>query len=468
MSEANNYQEETEGVSTILGDPKKAILKLSGPMIIAMFVTSLYSLIDSVWVAGLGQDALAAVGFISPVFLVVMGFANGLGAGATSVISRYIGAKNKKGADNTALHIMLLVVIFTAIVMITIGAFLEPILQLLGASAGGGNTLELGLIYGSIIFGGAIFLIFSSASYGILRAEGNVKKTTYAMIISAVINMILDPILIYVFGWGIAGAAISTIISMAIVCILILYWFKTETYIKFRKKDFNFSKKILKKILGVGLPAGVEFLVIAILAGALNLILVMVSGTDAVAIYSAGWRVVMIAIVPIISVSLSVVAIIGAAFGARKYENFTIVQNYSIKLGTLIAIITAVATYILAPVISGIFTYSGETAHLSPFITDFLRVMCLFYIFVPIGSVAASIFQGVGRGFDSLMLTTIRELFLAVVFAYILAIPMGLGQEGVWWGIVVGNILGGLIAYIWSKIYINKLIAIKGRSREHK
>ncbi|MCL2115113.1 MAG: MATE family efflux transporter [Methanobrevibacter sp.] len=459
----NNFEknnEETEGVSTILGDPKKAILKLSGPMIVAMLMTSLYNLIDGIWVAGLGQDALAAIGFITPIFMVVMGFSNGLGAGATSVISRFIGANKKKEADNAALHIMLLTIIFTVIIMVTVGLFLKPILQILGA----GSTLEFGLEYGYIIFGGLIFLIFTSSSYGIFRAEGNVKKVTYAMTLGAILNIILDPIFIYTLNMGIAGAGIATVISMAVVSFIILYWFRGDTYINLILKDFKYSSDIMKKILVVGLPAGSEFLIMAILAGSLNIILVAVSGADAVAVYSVGWRVILIAIIPVISISISAVAIVGASFGAKKYENLNIIQNHSIKLGTIISIITAVATFILAPYIAGIFTYSPETAGLNGLITEFLRVMSLFYIFVPIGSIAASIFQGVGRGFDSFILTTIRELVLAVVFAYILAIPLGFGQQGVWWGIVIGNIFGSLIAFAWSKLYIQKLISIKNKN----
>lgn len=453
---------QTEGVSTILGDPKKAILKLSGPMIVAMLITSLYNLIDGVWVAGLGQNALAAIGFITPIFMVVIGFSNGLGAGATAVISRFIGEGDRDKANNAAMHIILLTIIFTIIIMVSLGLFLRPILEMLGA----GVTVGLGLAYGNIVFGGSIFIVFTAAAYGILRAEGNVKKTTYAMSLGAILNIILDPIFIYTLGYGIAGAGIATVLSMAISSFIILYWFKKDTYIKLSLNLFNFSKDILKKILAVGLPAGAEFLIMAILAGSLNMILVSVSGSDAVAIYSSGWRVIMIAIVPVISVSISVVAIVGASFGARRYENFSIIQNYSIKIGTIISIITAVSTFILAPYIALLFTYSPETAMLNGPITDFLRVMALFYLFVPMGSTAASIFQGVGKGLDSFMLTAIRELLLVVVFAYILAIPLGMGQYGVWWGIVIGNIIGSLIALFWSKIYIKKVVAIKGGENE--
>lgn len=458
-----NSYEETEGVSTILGDPKKAILKLSGPMIIAMLITSLYNLIDGIWVAGLGQNALAAIGFITPIFMVVMGFSNGLGAGATSIIARFIGEGDKQKVDNAGMHIMLLTVIFTIIVTVLLLLFLRPILEGLGA----GVTMDLALSYGNIVFAGSIFLVFTAAAYGILRAEGNVKKTTYAMSFGAILNMILDPIFIYTFGWGIAGAGIATVLSMAIVSLIIIYWFKGDTYVNLSLKFFDYSSDILKKILNVGIPAGAEFLIIAILVGVLNMILVTVSGADAVAIYSSGWRVVMIAIVPIISVSISAVAVVGASFGARRYENFEIIQTYSIKIGLLIAVITAVATFILAPYIATIFTYSPGTASLHGLITDFLRLMALFYIFVPIGAIASAIFQGVGRGFDSFMLTAIRELLLIIVFAYILAIPLGLGQQGVWWGIVVGNIIGSIIAFIWSKLYIKRIISVKGGDNEN-
>jgi putative MATE family efflux protein len=455
---------ETEGVSTILGDPKKAILKLSGPMIIAMLISAFYNLIDGVWVAGLGQDALAAIGFITPIFFIAMGFSNGLGAGATAVISRFIGEGNKKKADNAAIHILILTVIFTIIIMIVFGLFLRPILESLGAGVSA-DTMDSALSYGNVLFAGSIVLVFTSVAYGILRGEGNVKKATYAMSFGAILNIILDPLFIYTFGWGMTGAGLATVVSMGMVSIIILYWFRGDTYINFSLKFFNFSKDILKKILLVGIPAGAEFLILAILAGSLNMILVTVSGGDGVAIYSSGWRVVMIAIIPIISVAISVVPVVGASFGAKKYENFKIIQNYSIKIGFLIAGVTAIGTFILAPYIAELFTYSPQTAGLHGLITDFLRLMALFYIFVPIGAISSSIFQGVGRGIDSFVLTAIRELPLIVLFAYILAIPLGMGQQGVWWGIVIGNIIGSIIAFLWARLYIMRTIAIKGGKR---
>ncbi|MBF4467810.1 MAG: MATE family efflux transporter [Methanobrevibacter arboriphilus] len=453
----------TEGVSTILGDPKKAILKLSGPMIIAMLITSFYSLIDGVWVAGLGHNALAAIGFISPIFLMVMGFSQGLGVGATSVISRFIAKGNKTKADNAALHIILLTVIFAIISMVSMGLFLHPILEILGAGVTT-EAMNLALSYGNVLFAGSIFLVFTATAYGILLGEGNVKKTTYAMSFGAILNIILDPIFIYVFNWGMAGVGFATVVSLGIVSVIILYWFRRDTYINFSLKNFDFNKNILKKILAVGMPAGAESIIVALLEGFLIMILVTVSGTDAVAVYSLGWVVIMIAIVPVLSVTDSVVPVVGASFGAERYEDLEIIQNYSIKIGTLIAVMTALITFILAPYIAGLFTYSPETTALHNLITDFLRVMTLFCIFIPAGYVSLSIFQGLGKGLYSFILNLVSQLIFIVIFAYILAIPLGMGQYGVWWGIIFGNIIGSIIGFTWSKLYIRKIIAFNSEN----
>lgn len=447
-------QEKTPGVKTLIGDPKKAILKLSGPMIISMLLSSLYTLIDGIWVAGLGGDALAAVGFVTPLFLVVMGFANGIGAGATAAISRSIGANNKKEADNGAMHTLIVVavmtIIFTAIFLI----FSRPLLELLGA----GSTIDLALSYSNIIFSGTIFIVFTSAAYGILRAEGNVKKTTYAMVIGAILNIILDPIFIYELNMGVAGAAWASLISMALVSIILVYWFKKDTYLKFKSVDFKYNPLLIKRILAVGLPAGSEFLIISILTASLNIILVIVGGVDAVAIYSTAWRVVMVAIIPTIAIGISVVAVTGAAFGAKKLERLKVIQSYGIKCSLLIATVLTIASVIFAGEIASLFTYSQSTASLKPMLTELLIVISLFYIIIPIGLISLSILQGLGKGMMSLILNIIREVVFVLIFAYILAIQLGGGQYGVWWAVIIGNILGDIVAFTWTRYYIKRVI----------
>ena len=451
--------DKTAGVSLIMGDPKKAVIKLSGPMIVSMILMSLYNLVNAVWVAGLGGDALAAVGFVTPLFMVLIGLSNGLGAGAASAIARYIGAEDKKCANNAAMHTLLITISISIVLTVLLLVFLKPILLLLGA----GSTLDLAVQFGQVTFGGTILMLFTGAVYGVLRAEGDAKRTMYAMAISSVLNMILDPILIYWAGWGISGAAWGTVISMAFVSMVMIYWFfiKKDTYVSFSLKDFVPDRKVTMNILNVGLPASAEFFVMSVLAGVLNGILVFVAGTDAVAVYSAGWRVVMMATMPIIAVGTSVITVVGVSYGSRRYENISITHRYSIKVGLIIAAITSAITYVFAPYIAMIFTYTPQSASLAPTIAAFLQVMCFFYIFMPPGVMSGSVFQGVGKGMSSLTLTLLRNLAFIVVFAYLLAIPLGLGEQGVWWGIVAGDIVGSVVAYTWAHTYIRRL---KGNS----
>lgn len=445
----------TEGVSLIMGDPKKAVIKLSGPMIVSMILMTLYNLVNAIWVAGLGGDALAAVGFVTPLFMILIGLSNGLGAGAASAIARYIGANNRTCANNAAMHTLLITISISIVLTVLLLVFLKPILILLGA----GSTIDLAVQFGQVTFGGTILMLFTGAVYGVLRAEGDAKRTMYAMAVSSVLNMILDPILIYWAGWGISGAAWGTVISMALVSVVMLYWFfvKKDTYVSFSFKDFVPDRKVTKNILNVGLPASAEFFVMSVLAGVLNGILVMVAGTDAVAVYSAGWRVVMMATMPIIAVGTAVITVAGVSYGARRYENISITHRYSIKVGVIIAAITSAITYVFAPYIAMIFAYTPQSAPLAPTIAAFLQVMCFFYIFMPPGVMSGSVFQGVGKGMTSLTLTFLRNLAFIVVFAYLLAIPLGMGEQGVWWGIVAGDIAGSVVAYTWAHTYIRRL-----------
>ncbi len=450
-------------VSMITGDPKKAIRTLSIPMIISMLLMMAYNLADSIWVAGLGPNSLAALGFISPVFMMVIGLGNGLGAGASSLISRCIGAKNKKGSDNAAIHSILLTLILSLVLTVFIIIFLQNTLLAMGA----GESLDLAVQYGQIVFGGLIFLIFSSVASGILRAEGDVKRPMYAMAATAVLNIILDPIFIYYFGWGVSGAAWATVISATISSGLILYWLllKRDTYVSLSRKDFNASWNVIKDILLVALPASAEFFVMSILGILLNIMLVITGGTGAVAVYTAGWRVVMIAMIPAIGIGTAAITVAGAAYGSRKYGNISTALNYSVKLAVGVAVVTSLIIYVFAANIATIFAYSPESAFMAPSIAAFLQVMCLFLIIVPLGIAASSVFQGMGKGLTSLILTVIREVFFISLFAYLMAFGLGYGVTGVWWGIVIGGTFGCAIAYIWAARYIKGLKSYYKKSK---
>lgn len=451
----------TRGVSILTGDPRKAVLKLSGPMIVAMLLMSIYNLVDAVWVAGLGADALAAVGFIMPLFMIFTGLGNGLGAGVSSAISRRIGAKDKPGADSAAMHGIVMSVIISIVLTGALIALAQPILLAIGAGA----TLDLTMEYGQIIFAGIIFFLFSNIGYGVLRAEGDTKRTMYAMAVSAVLNLVLDPIFIYAFGWGVAGAAIATVLSVALVCLVLLYWLfvRKDTYVSLSVRAFRYNRDVTADILRVGLPSSAEFLLMAILSGILNGILVIVAGSDAVAVYTAGWRVVFVAIIPAIAISTAVIPVAGAAYGARDYEKLSVTYTFALQVGLVISIAISAITWLFAPQISSIFTYTAGSAYLAPTIALFLRVMCFFYPAVPLGIMSSALFQATGRGMSSLALNLLREIIFIAVFAWIFAFYLGMGEYGAWLGIVAGNILGGIVSLVWVRLYIFRL-----RSAEQK
>ncbi len=452
----------SKGVSLLTGDPRTAIKAMAWPIFIAMFLLTMYNIVDAIWVAGISSDALAAIGFVTPVFMIVIGFGNGIGAGVTSLISRRIGAKDKKGADGAAVQSLILAFVLSVLFTALLIPVAEPVLIALGA----GDVIGLTLDYGNIIFLGTVFFLFTNISYAILRAEGDTKRTMYAMAISAVLNMVLDPIFIFYLGMGIAGAAVATVLSVASVSLVVLYWFfiKKDTYITIRITDFSPDFGIVKKILSVGIPASLEFVIMSALMMILNGMLVIVGGTDAVAVYSTGWRVVMFALIPLIAIATSLVAVAGAAFGGRLYSKMNESYYYSLKLGFIISLFTAVFTWIFAPQIALIFTYSDESAHLAPAIVAFLQTMCLFYLFVPPGMMSGSLFQAAGKGMNSLVIHILRSLVFIAVFAWIFTFILDMGQEGVWWGIVAGDILGGIAGYIWASAYLKRLLKYEDKN----
>ncbi|MDR3222757.1 MAG: MATE family efflux transporter [Methanobrevibacter sp.] len=458
MNENREKNENHDNITMIIGDPKRAVRKLAYPMIIAMFLTMSYNLADGIWVAGLGTDSLAALGFATSLFMIVVGLGTGLGAGANSLIARYIGANEKKKADNSAIHSILLTVIISVILMIVLVFFLKDLLLIMGA----GTSIDLALEYGYVVFIGLFVFLFSNVGASVLRAEGDVNRSMYAMAITAVLNIILDPIFIYTLNMGMTGAAWATILSALISCIVIAYWLFIEkkTYLSFDKKDFNYSNKIMKDLLNVGLPASAETLIMSILSIVLNLILVIVSGNYGVAVFSAGWRVLLMVLVPQLGLGTAVLTVMGANYGAKKYDKMNVAFNYSIKLGLIISIIISVITFTFADQIALIFVYNDISGELRSGIVNFLRIMSIYFITIPFGVMSTFSFQGLGKGPSSLLIILLRSFIFISIFSYIFAIVLNMGILGVWWGLNVGGVIGVIIGYSWVKLHLNTYIKL--------
>jgi putative MATE family efflux protein len=463
-------QKQTNGVKTLLGDPKKAIIKLSMPMIIAMSANTIYNLADALWASGFGQtiftdkiietvgpDALAAVGFVLPFFMMIIAISTGLGLGGGSAISRRIGADDKKGADNVAVHSIILILILSVVFTIILFATSQTIFSAIGAE----STIDLATSYGNIVFAGSIFMFFSQVAYAILRAEGDANRAMYAMMFGAGLNIILDPIFIYTFGMGLAGAAYATVLAMGITSSVLVYWLflRKNTYVNFNFKSFSFKKEILKDIFKVGLPASIQQISMSItMLILIKFITLQGSNEIGVAAYNTGWRVVMIAILPLLGIATAVTSVTAAAYGAKVYDKLKTAYFFAMKLGLAIEIICAVAIFAFADPIAGIFTTASNADQLYLYLIDFLKISSLFYPGAAFGILTSAMFQGTGKGVYSLTTTILRSTILTVFLSALFTFVFQWGLTGIWWGLVIANLVGSLIALLWGNIYLNKFM----------
>jgi len=447
----------TEQVKILLGEPKKAILRLSIPMMIGMLMQAIYNLTDGIWVAGLGSNSLAAIGLFFPFFMVIMALGNGIGVGGSSAVSRKIGAGEKENAENTALHTFLIALIVSVMLSLIIYPFIGGIFNKM---SGNGEVGAMAADYARILFGGAVIIVLVNIGNGILRGEGNPKKAMYGLILGAGLNIILDPIFIYWLNLGVMGAAIATLISLTVSFFLFVYWIfiKKDIYLDLNFKKFKFNKNILKEILGVGIPSTLAQLSMSISMIFLNLIIVFVGGTNGVAVLTSGWRIIMIGTIPLMGMAAGMTAVVGAAYGAKNKYKLKTAYFYAIKISLLIELVIAVLVFIFTPFLARIFSYSEGSAGIYNDLFNFLRITSLFYFFIPLGMLTSAMFRGIGKGMNSLIASILRVFVFQLSIVYVLAIILNLGLVGVWWGIVIGNLLAAVLIFIWGVSTVNKAL----------
>ncbi len=447
----------TQGVQTLLGDPKRAIVRLAIPMIAAFSLQTIYNFVDAIWVAGLGPDALAAVGFFFPFYFIALAIGLGIGIGGGVAISRRIGARDRVGAGRVGSHTFVVMVLAAVALAIPLFIFAEPLFQAIGA----GGTTGLVVVYGQILFAATPIIFFTSVGNAILRAEGDARRAMYAMALGAVLNIVLDPIFIFTLGLGIAGAAWATVVSLAVTSVLMVNWLflRRDTYVHLAFRGFRFEGAILRDILRVGLPASVMFLTMSFAILSLNLIVVTVDSTDGVAVMTAGWRVLTLAHLPVFGLSTAVVSVIGANYGARAYGKVKTAYLYGIRLGLYMEIPAAIAIFVFAGPLAGLFSGFGASAGLTGDIITFLLITAASVPFMAIAVPTSTMFQGTGRGSSALLVTLFRTLILMPPLAYLFAVSSGLGLTGVWWGILAATTIGAMVALIWGRLYVNALVA---------
>lgn len=447
-------------VSTLLGDPKKAIRKLSGPMMIAMFVQTLYNLADAVWVAGLGPNALAAVGAFFPIFMIILSLAAGLGIGTNAVVSQQIGARDKIKAENAARVALILVSILSVAITVVSLMLIKPALVLMGQTD---EVLDLCLKYSYIVLPFTIVFMLTNVANAIFRAEGDARRAMIVITTGSVLNIVLDPIFIYWFKLNVAGAAYATVISATVGLLLSVYWFfvRKVSYLdlSFRKNQLDFSH--LWRILSIGIPASLAQLSMSIAIFILNKFASIAAGANGIAVFTSAWRIINFGTIPMLGIAAGVTTVVGTTYGAKDFEKLEKAYLYAIRLGLLIGIAVMLFVQILSKQIAFLFSYSKQGSLIFNDIVNALRMLSLFLPGTPFGMFTSAMFQGIGHGMKSLIVTIFRTLLLQVFFCWLFVSVVRIGLQGVWLGIVIANLTNAMVAFSWGKSVIRKLKRVR-------
>lgn len=443
-----------KNVELMRGEPEIAVRKLAIPIMISMLLTASYNIVDGIWVAGLGQAAIAGIGFVTPIFMILNGVSVGLGNGATSSISRAVGAKDHERANKSATHALLIFVLASLLLTVVLLFIQEPLIKTYGAS---GQSLAEGLKYGTPLFLGLFGFMLANGGSGILRGEGDMTRAMYAMIVSVVLNFILDPIFIYILNLGSAGASLATIISSLGSATVIMYWIliKKDTYVHVTFKDFEFDSKIFIDILKVGIPASLDMFMMSLAMSIYLIFISSIAGEYGIAAFTSGQRLFLFAIMPLNAIGSAVAAVSGSAYGARNADYLSRAHYYGTNFAMAFGLVMVFILVVFAPQLSLIFAYTPETANLVPEITNFLRITSFGLLLVGIGIPSSFMYQGIGRGTTSLAWTIIREVIFMVSFTYLFGIVLNWGLIGIWTGLAVGRMLASFLNFIYARYTIS-------------
>jgi len=443
-------------VDILKGKPEKAIMTLAIPILIYLLISNSYNIIDGMWISGIGKAAITGVGSITPLFNVVNGVAMGIGAGATSAISYFIGLNDKDKADNVGVHTIILSLVIIVILSILIVFSLKYYLGLYHIDA---DAVNQAMEYGIPLFSNLYSFVFLGVLTGILRGEGETKKPMIASSIGLILNAILDPILIYNLNMGVMGAAVSTILTSILSVLILSYWVfvKKSTYLKFSFKSFKFDLSIIKKILSVGIPASIELFIMNIATTLYLMFISSISGNYGIAVFTAGNWIYYLGIMPITATCFALVPVVGNALGAGDSDKIKKAYKYGCKGAVILGTLIAICIFVFAQPLSLIFANTSQNSDMLGGLVLFIRIVILCLPFLGIGLPSTFLYQGLGKGVHSLMWTLMRELLFSVFFTYLFGIVLSYGLTGIWAGLVVGRTLANILNYIFVNHTLNHL-----------
>lgn len=431
------------------GSITKSIFRLAWPVIGSMLIETLRLIANAFWVGKLGAVALAAV--ISSTFLIwiIYSLISTVSVGVVAMVSRSIGAKD----ENQAAYISRQAYLFStlsSLVLMLLGIFLTPYMfSLMGTES---EVTRAGISYLRIIFLGSLFFFLIDVFSSIFRASGDTKRPLWVTLFSLSFNILLDPFLI--FGWGpfprleTSGAAISTVISQFLGVMIFVYLI-TKGKLRFRfslspgiKIDFS----IIRRIIKIGIPPSVAGMAFGIIYIFINRITAHF-GTESIAALGIGNRMESLSYLPCFGLSIAAATLVGQNLGAGKPERSEKSAWRTVFLATFATGVIAILFLSFPKLISSFFITDPKVV---PIAINYLRILALSQIFMAWEIVMEGAFSGAG---DTLppMIVSIPGSLLRIPIAYLLAITLGLGINGVWWAISSTSIVKGTILVIWFK-----------------
>lgn len=323
----------------ILNNNLRTLLyKFSIPSIIGMVISALYNLIDTIFVGnGVGAIGIAALTIVFPIQIIMLAIGLMIGVGSASIISRGLGREDEKLAAKTVGNAIIVNIIINIFLMAIAFIFIDDILRFFGASA---DVMPYARDYLSIILFGFIFFSFSLAANHIIRAEGRPRAAIYPMVIGAVLNMILDPIFIFVFKMGIKGVALATIISQVVsVCYIAFYFYFGKSIFRPKKGMFKIDPGLIKNIFTIGFPSFLTAITDSVIFLIFNRAILYYGNDTYIAIAGITTRIIDLIVMPILGISYGFSTIVSFNYGAKLYIRVKKIFREAVIWTSLLAVI---------------------------------------------------------------------------------------------------------------------------------
>ena len=418
----------------------KLLMQYAVPAIIAMTASSLYNMVDSIFIGhGVGTMAISGLALTFPLMNLAAAFGSLVGVGAATLISVKLGQKDYDTAQRVLGNVfvlnILLGVAFTVIVM----AFLDPILYFFGGSD---ETVGYARDYMYIILLGNTITHLYLGLNAVLRSSGHPQKAMYATIATVIINTILDPVFIYGFGWGIRGAAIATIVARIISLMWQLWIFSSkEELLHFHRGIFRLKRKIVFDSLAIGMSPFLMNMAACFIVILINQGLKKYGGDLAIGAFGIVNRLVFIIVMIVMGLNQGMQPIAGYNFGAKQYERVTKTLKLTIIYATGVTTFGFIIGMLFSDTVVGIFTSDAELIELS---AKGLRIVVMFFPIIGFQMVTANFFQSIGMASKAIFLSLTRQM--VVLLPCLLILPRFFGAAGVWYSMPISDLLASLIA----------------------